>query len=50
MDRLANVLSYGVDKKRLRTKAQEYRDRASVLEGEPRSWRETGGGSGEAVH
>ncbi len=39
MDRLASILSYGVDKKRLRDKAQEYRNRASSLDRErDRDW------------
>jgi hypothetical protein len=37
MDRLAVVLSYGIDKKRLRDKAQEYRDRASSLDRDRRN-------------
>ena len=45
MDRLALVLSYGIDKKRLRDKAQEYRDRASSMdEDRPRPRRPDTGG------
>ena len=39
MDRLALVLSYALDKKRLRDKAREFRDRASSMDhdrGRPR--------------